>query len=154
MTADRSYVAENRAQLDRLRALVDRLSDQELSRPLDAGWTVAGVLAHLAFWDYRIVTLLDQWGSDGRGTVPGAYDEAAVDWINDAGKPLCLALPPRVAARLAVDAAVAADQRVAGLSEAQLDANRAAGGPISVLRAEHRREHLDEIDRALGTKRV
>jgi len=154
MTADRSYVTENRAQLDRLRALVDRLSDQELSRPLEAGWTVAGVLAHLAFWDYRIVTLLDEWGPDGRGTAPRVYDEAAVDWINDAGKPLCLALPPRVAARLAVEAAVAADQRVAGLSEAQLEANRGAGGPISVLRAEHRREHLDEIDRALGAPRA
>ena len=154
MTADRGYVAENRAQLERLRALVDRLSDQDLSRPMDAGWTVAGVLAHLAFWDYRIVTLLEQWGPGGRGTPPGAYDEAAVDWINDAGKPLCLALPPWVAARMAIDAAVAADQRVAGLSEAQLDANRAAGTPISVSRAEHRREHLDEIDRALTATRA
>ena len=60
MAADRSYVEENRAQLERLRALVDRLSDQELSRPMEAGWTVAGVLAHLAFWDFRIVTLLDR----------------------------------------------------------------------------------------------
>lgn len=153
MTADRSYIAENRAQLERLRALVDKLSDQELSRPMDAGWTVAGVLAHLAFWDYRVVTLLDRWGPDGRGTPPPAGDEAATDWINDAGKPLCLALPPRVAARVAIDAAVAADQRVAGLSEGLLDANRAAGGPISVRRAEHRREHLDEIDRVLTATR-
>lgn len=154
MAADRSYVAENRAQLERLRALVDRLSDQELLRPMEAGWTAAGVLAHLAFWDYRIVTLLDRWGPDGRGTPPSGHDEAATDWINDAGKPLCLALPPRVAARMAIDAAVAADQRVAGLSERQLDANQAAGGPISVRRAEHRREHLDEIERALAVPRA
>jgi hypothetical protein len=150
MAADRTYVSENRAELERLRALVDRLSDQELSRPMEAGWTVAGVLAHLAFWDYRIVTLLDQWGPDGRGTAPRAIDEAAVDWINDASKPLCLGLPPRVAARMAIDAAVAADQRVAGLLETQLAVNKDAGGPISVLRAEHRREHLDEIERALS----
>ena len=152
MATDRSYVAENQTQLARLEALVGKLNDRELSRPLEAGWTVAGVLAHLAFWDYRIVTLLDAWGADGRGTPPPAYDEAAVNWINDAGKPLCLGLPPRVAARLAVDAAIAADERVAGLSEAQLDANAAAGRPISVLRAEHRREHLDEIERALATR--
>ena len=152
MATDRSYVAENQTQLARLEALVGKLRDQELSRPLEAGWTVAGVLAHLAFWDYRIVTLLDAWGADGRGTPPPAYDEAAVNWINDAGKPLCLGLPPRVAARLAVDAAIAADERVAGLSEAQLAANAAAGRPISVLRAEHRREHLDEIERALATR--
>ena len=52
---------------------------------------------------------------------------------------------------MAVEAAVAADQRVAGLTEAQLATNEAAGGPISVRRAEHRREHLDEIERALAT---
>jgi hypothetical protein len=150
MATDRSYVAENQAQLDRLRALVGRLSEAQLSRPLAAGWTVAGVLAHLAFWDYRIVTLLDAWGADGRGTPPPAFHEAAVDWINDAGKPLCLGLPPGTAARLAVEAAAAADARVAALSDHALAANAAAGGPISVRRAEHRREHLDEIERALA----
>lgn len=151
MAADRSYVAENRAQLERLRALADKLSDQQLSRAMDAGWTVAAVLAHLAFWDQRIVTLVDRWAG-GRGTPPPAYQEASVDWINDAGKPLCLALPPRVAARMAIEAGEAADERVAGLSEAQLAANVAAGRPISVLRAEHRREHLDEIEQTLGVR--
>jgi len=151
MAADRSYVAENRAQLERLRALVDKLSDRELAGPMDAGWTVAGVLAHLAFWDQRIVVLVDRW-ADGRGTPPPAYDQAAVDWINDAGKPLCLALPPRVAARMAVDAAIAADERVVGLSEAQLAAIAPGGHPINPLRAEHRREHLDEIERTLARR--
>jgi hypothetical protein len=150
MPIDRSYVEENRRELARLRALVDRLSDQELARPMPAGWTVAAVLGHLAFWDQRIVTLVDRWGPDGRGAAPRAFDEAAVDWINDAGKPLCLGLSPRAAARLAVDAAEAADRRVAALSEGQLAANEAAGRPITVRRSEHRREHLDEIERALG----
>jgi hypothetical protein len=151
MAADRSYVAENRAQLERLRALTKKLSDQQLAASMEAGWTVAAVLAHLAFWDQRIVLLVDQWAG-GRGTPPAAYDGASVDWINDAGKLLCLALPPRVAARMAIEAAEAADERVAGLSEAQLTANVAAGRPISVLRAEHRREHLDEIERALSAR--
>lgn len=152
MAADRSYVAANRAQLTRLQTLVERLSDRELASPMDAGWTVAAVLAHLAFWDYRIVTLLDRWGAEGRGTPPPAYDEASVDWINDAGKPLCLALPPREAARMAIAAAKAADQRVAEASDALLAANAAAGSPLSMLRAEHRREHLDEIDRILSRR--
>jgi len=147
MSTDRSYVMKNREQLERLRTLVDKLSDQELARPMEAGWTVAAVLAHLAFWDYRIVTLLDRWKASG--TAPSSIDASHVDWINDAGKPLCLALPPRVAARTAVEAAVAADERVAALSEAQLEANAKAGSPISVLRAEHRREHLDEIEHGL-----
>jgi hypothetical protein len=152
MATDRSYVAENQTQLARLEALVARLDDRALARPLEAGWTVAAALAHLAFWDYRIVTLLDAWGADGRGTPPPAYDGASVDWINDAGKPLCLALPPRTAARLAVEAAKAADARVAALSDAALAKITAAGSPVSVHRAEHRREHLDEIERALAAR--
>ncbi len=148
MAVDRSFVKHNRAQLDRLKAFVDSTNDADLSRPMPAGWTIAGVLAHLAYWDQRIVVLMDQWGADGRGTPPpGIIDEASLHWVNDAGKLLCLALPPRVAAKLAVEAATAADQRVAAASDALLEANRAAGSPLSMDRAEHRREHLDEIER-------
>ncbi|HZP36436.1 MAG TPA: maleylpyruvate isomerase N-terminal domain-containing protein [Methylomirabilota bacterium] len=148
MALDRSFVERNRTQLDRLKAFVDSATDADLARPMPAGWTIAGVLAHLAYWDQRIVVLMDRWGADGRGTPPPVLnDERAVDWINDAGKLLCLALPPRVAARLAVEAATAADARVAAASDALLEANRAAGSPLSMDRAEHRREHLDEIER-------
>ncbi len=147
MAVDRSFVERNRIQLDRLKALVDSATDADLARPMPAGWTIAGVLAHLAYWDQRIVVLMDRWGADGRGTPPALIDERGLDWINDAGKPLCLALPPRVAARLVVEAAMAADARVAAASDAVLDANRAAGSPLSMDRAEHRREHLDEIER-------
>jgi len=59
-------------------------------------------------------------------------------------------LSPRVAARLAVSTADAADRRVETLSPQLLAANAAAGSPINLLRAEHRREHLDEIERAVG----
>ena len=148
MATDRSYVAENQAHLARLRAFVDSLTDAELAQPMPAGWTVAGVLAHLAYWDQRIVVLMDRWGADGRGTPPtAAVDDAAMEWVNDASKPLCLALAPRAAARLAVEAATAADQRAAAASDALLAANAAAGWPLSMRRAEHRREHLDEIER-------
>jgi Mycothiol maleylpyruvate isomerase N-terminal domain len=153
MGADRSYVAENEAQLTRLRTLVDTSSDEGLAEPMPAGWTVAGVLAHAAFWDQRIVTLLERWGADGKGQPPdspGSYHEEAewVDWINDATKPLILALPPRIAAQVAVDIASTADARVAELSDELLAENERTGGYINVSRAEHRREHLDEIEQA------
>ena len=151
MSVDRGYVAQNEEQLTRMRNLVDTLSDEELAAPMEAGWTVASVLGHLAFWDYRIVALVDRWGSDGEGTppdAPGSYDEEAVDWINDAGKPLLRAMPPRVAAQAAVDAAGEADRRVADLSDDLLATNERTGNYINPLRADHRREHLDEIDQA------
>jgi len=148
-----SYVTENNHERARLRALVDRLSDGELARPLDAGWTVGGVLAHLAFWDQRSLILIERWEKEGPGAVPRSIDERDVDWINDSAKALCLALPPRAAARLAVAVADAVDRRVEMLSAELLAANAAAGGPINLLRAEHRREHVDEIERAVGRPR-
>src|SRR5262245_1817388 len=148
MPVDRSYVAENDAERARLRALVRRLGDQDLARPMDAGWTVAGVLAHMAFWDQRIVVLLDEWEQRGPSWTPPLEEEPDVNWVNDAGKLLCLALPPRAAAELAVSVAETVDRRVAAVSDAIIEANARAGA-LNWRRAEHRREHLDEIERAL-----
>ena len=147
MPVDRSYIAENEAELHRLRTLVERLSDADLARPTPGGWTVASSLAHVAFWDQRILFWLDRWE---RGEKPRRLDEADVDWINDAGKPLCLALPPRVAARLTVDIAEQVDRRLAALTEERIASNAAAGEPLSLTRAHHRKTHLDEIERILA----
>jgi uncharacterized damage-inducible protein DinB len=147
MAADRSYIAENDRERRRLEDLVDKLDDAALSRPMPAGWTVAGVLAHLAFWDQRILTFIDLLK---RGVKIPAEDPIAVEWINEAAKPAQLALTPRRAATLAVVTARAIDQAVAALSDDLLAKNAAAGGPINLRRAEHRREHLDEIERVLA----
>lgn len=147
MAADRSYIAENDRERRRLEDLVDKLDDAALSRPMPAGWTVAGVLAHLAFWDQRIVTFIDLLK---RGVKIPAEDPIAVEWINEAAKPAQLALTPRRAATLAVVTARAIDQAVAALSDDLLAKNAAAGGPINLRRAEHHREHLDEIERVLA----
>ena len=144
MSADRSYVKKNDAERERLRALVARASDTDLAKPMPAGWTVAGVLGHLAFWDQRILVLLDGWE---RGVSPRLEIAADVDWINDAGKPFLLALPPRKAAEMAVAIAEAVDRKVAALSDDFVAKNAAAGSPLNLLRAEHRKEHLDEIER-------
>ena len=147
MNVDRSYVARNNAERARLEALVARLTDADLKRPLAAGWTVAGVLAHLAFWDQRTFILLDRWQKEG--VTPPTFTEANVDWINDAAKPMFLALPPRRAAELAVAIAEATDRKVESLSDELVTRNAAAGTPVTLTRANHRREHLDEIERGL-----
>jgi hypothetical protein len=145
---DRSIVAKNETERKRLRALVARLTDAQLAHPMPAGWTVAGVLGHLAFWDQRIVVLLERWRQAG-GTALQTVNPADIDWINDATKPLLLGLPPRRAAELAVAIADAADSKIEVLPEAFVSANANAGNPVNLLRAEHRREHLDEIEAAL-----
>jgi DinB family protein len=150
MSVDRGFVNENTRERARLNALVGRLSDAELARPLAAGWTIAAVLAHVAFWDQRALLLLERWRQDGLAAVPEGLNEADVDWINDAGKPLFLAMSPRRAAETAVAIAAAVDRTIESLPDEFVTRNAAAGTPVSLLRAEHRREHLDEIDAALG----
>jgi hypothetical protein len=149
-----SYVTENNEQRARLRALVERLSDSDLARPLDAGWTVGAVLAHLAFWDQRTLVLIERWEKEGPRTLPRSIDDKDVDWVNDSAKALCLALPPRAAAHLALATAEAVDRRVEALSNELVAANAAAGKPLNLFRAEHRREHLDEIEHAFGQSRA
>ncbi len=148
MADDRSYIAGNDRERRRLEALIDKLDDAALSRPMPAGWTVAAVLAHLAFWDQRTMTVIELVK---RGAKIAPLDDAAVEWVNEAAKPAQLALPPRRAATLTVETARAVDHAVATLSDEWLAKNAAAGSPIRLSRAEHRREHLDEIERALAS---
>jgi hypothetical protein len=103
----------------------------------------------VAFWDQRIIALVEEWRKAGVGTPPKDVDESQVDWINDATKPLLLAVPPRRAAELTLRIAESTDRVVAELPEDFLAANSRAGSPINVHRAEHRREHIDEIETAL-----
>ena len=147
MTVDRSHEVETDAERERLRALTARLSDGELARPMPDGWTVAAVLAHAAYWDARAIYWIDKWGPDGE---PTTYEEENTDAVNDAAKPLCLALTPRAAAELALRLAEAADGKVRGLSDAMLEKIAAKGGPpFNLSRAIHRKEHLDDIEREL-----
>src|SRR5256712_11021840 len=114
---DRSHDVETDAERARLRALVSRLNDADLSRLMPAGWTVAAVLAHLGFWDARAIYWLDKWA---RGVPPSAYEPENNEAVNESAKPLRLALRPRDAAQLALRLADGADGKVKALSEAML----------------------------------
>jgi hypothetical protein len=148
---DRPYLAENERERRRLQELVEHLSDEELAHPMGDGWTVAAVLVHAAFWDYRIVSWLERWGPDGSGPEP-TYEGDDVDWINDSNKPIFLAIPPRTAARIAVDAAEAADRAMEEVSDVLLARIERAGFIVNPERWDHRREHLDEIEQVLATR--
>jgi hypothetical protein len=151
MAVDRSYIARNNASRQRLETFVGRCTDADLAHPMPAGWTVAAVLAHMAFWDNRIQVLFEQWRSTGIAPAP-ANDVASADWINDATKPLLLALRPRQAAELTVRAAGVVDRLVETMPDEMVTQNLRAGAPLTLLRAEHREEHLDEMELALGRR--
>jgi hypothetical protein len=144
MAMDRSFQTGNARERERLAALVGRMSDADLTRSVGHGWTVAATLVHLAFWDLRAVRLMEQY--EKGGVAPSAVD---VDVINDTVQALAQAIPPRAAARLAVDAAERVDRRLEALPDRLLDGVVALNRPFNPERHIHRAEHLDEIERAL-----
>ena len=139
------FVVENRAGLEELIRRVSQLSDDQLAHPMDAGWTVAAVLCHLAFWDLRVVNLIRVW--EGKGAGPSQMD---TDIANESMRELLLAIPPRAAVELAIDAATRAEKTVAALSPAQVADIESHGSPVRLNRSIHWRTHLGEIDQALG----
>ena len=143
MGVDRSYVARNDASRQRLAARLDDLTANELLTQVDADWTVGGLLAHLAFWDRRVMYVLDMTERDHKLFIP------QLDIIiNDLSLHLWAAIPPREAARLAIEACAAVDQRLEDFPT-ELLAEVYAHNPRWVVRAMHRDAHLDEVEAAL-----
>ena len=149
MAEDRSYIAANTRERERLRALVERLDDDALIAPVNEYWTVAGVLGHIAYWDVRVLVLSEKID---RGEPWAAGDaEPDGDWLNDTTRPLIHAIAPRTAAQFALKIAEQTDARVAQLPPDRFYP-RDPTSPISPARSEHRREHLDEIEAALRAR--
>jgi hypothetical protein len=146
MTLDRTFIERNRASTDRIRALAARLTDKELQHPVGEHWTVAILLAHLAFWDRRVMYVLDMTERDGKLFAP------AVDiFVNDVSLPLWAAIPSREAARIAIETADALDKRLEGFPPALLEEIN-THNQRWVVRALHRGEHLDDVDAALKSR--
>src|SRR5438477_6906661 len=104
---DGSPLAPNETERKRIAALVSWISEDELGRTGPNGWTVAVLLAHLAFWDRWAEHLIHRWR---RGQMP---PPTLPNWYDDAMNAVLLyqwqALPPSTAARLAMEAADAVD---------------------------------------------
>ena len=142
---DRSYTEINLQGRERLRDLVGGLDEDSLIAPVNEYWSVAGVLAHMAWWDARVVVLAEKIDR-GEPWVP-SDEEPEGDWLNDTTRLVIEGLAPhapRAAAQLALLMAERADARVGELPLDRM-APRDPASPIHALRAEHRNEHLDEI---------
>src|SRR5258708_137184 len=110
-------------------------------------WRAAGGLGHPAVWDGR--ALHPPGKPKPRGPFTGFENEHEdVDWINDASRPLIHAIDPRALAELAVGIAEETDELVASLPD-ELLAALDETSPLNPARADHRGEHLDEIEAAL-----
>jgi hypothetical protein len=142
---DQTIIDGNTAATQRLRTVIGRLDDEQLGRELDGGWTAAAMLAHLAFWDRRIVELIDRWSREE--ITPASID---LDIINDALLPQWRLIPPRSAAEDALSAVELADRAIAGVSPELYAQIQSVMNRPPFDRARHRNMHLDQIEQALS----
>ena len=146
MTDFSTLLMDNKVWADRLSDLVAQLSDTDLTRPLEAGWTVSSILAHLTFWDIRIVTLLEKWSRE-EAIGPSEIDS---DVINEVARRQFLTIPPRTAAEMAVTWSRKANAAIEALTP-QTAAEILAKAPnVRLDRTHHRQAHIEEIEAALG----
>ena len=148
MPLDPSFIQLNRAATERLRRLINSLTDDQLQTRMGQHWTIAICLAHFAFWERRAMFVLEKTREAGKVVSPD------IDvFVNDLSLPLWAAIPPREAARIALECADACDKALESfptdlLEKIYDDRKR------TVLRALHRNEHMDEIDAALKAARA
>ena len=143
MTLDRTFMELNRASTERIRTLAARLTDEEMQTKVGEHWTVGIVFAHLAWWDRRVMYVLDMTEKDGRLFIP------EIDiFVNDLSLPLWAAIPPRAAAQIAIETSEMLDKRLEDYSPELLE-EIYNYNKRWVIRALHRGEHLDEADAAL-----
>jgi len=143
MTIDSAYKELNRISRERIHSLAERLTDEEMQTKVGEHWTVSIVFAHLAWWDRRVMYVLDMTEKDNKLFIP------EIDiFVNDLSLPLWAAVPPREAARIAIESCETLDKRIEEYSPALLE-EIFNYNKRWVIRALHRNEHLDEADAAL-----
>jgi hypothetical protein len=141
----KDHNARNRAARERLEALIARLGERDVV--VDDDWTAAALLAHLAFWDRLATTRLRKYLRDREP--PAFATDAVTELTNDAGMRQWKDTPVRVAATQAREAAAAIDGVIETLPADALTELKALGRPNVLDRSEHRKEHIDQIERAL-----
>ncbi|HAV76237.1 MAG TPA: hypothetical protein DCX53_02680 [Anaerolineae bacterium] len=140
---DRSFIELNRTSREHMWTLAERLSDEEMQTRVGEHWTVAVVYAHIAWWDRRVMYVLDMTEKDGKLFVP------EIDiFVNDLSLPLWAAVPAREAVRIAMENAEALDKRLEEYPDALLEKIHVYNERW-VVRALHRNEHLSEAESAL-----
>jgi len=140
-----NFLAANEESRLRLLDLLGRLTDDDLAVELEAGWTLGAVLAHIAFWDLRALTLVTRWSRDGVG--PSPMD---ADAINDACRPLLRRLPPGAVRELVRDSAAAIDAAIAQLPHSLVVDIQNHAAQFHLSRGLHRFVHVDEIGARLA----
>src|SRR5438132_1314606 len=129
-----AYIEKNAASRARVLDLVTSASPERLAAPADGGWTIAALLAHMAFWERVHIGRLRSAVDAGLAAPPSLPDGTA-DLINAAAIPAWLSVPAREAVRLFEEASAEADRYLAGLDPAAVVAIAAGQANTCALMA-------------------
>ena len=130
----------NRESTIRMKQLIHLLSDEQLKFVLPNSWTVSVTLAHLAFWDQRVIRVIEMATRDGQ-VIRTELDIQ----LNDIIEPFLRAIPPAEVAKLALTSAKRLDQMLETCSPEMID-QLEKESPRWVDRSLHRNSHLDDIE--------
>lgn len=144
MPVSKAFAESNRSETERLRRMVRGLDAAGLTVRLPNGWTVAGSLAHLAFWDRQRLCLMRRWAAGDIRS--GAYDG---DVFNDAAQPLLEMIPPERAVAAALAAAEEVDAFLLEVSDEVVAMALDRPDAPNLDRGSHRQHHLDLVEKAL-----
>ena len=142
-----ALVANTRAGLVRLHAVLEALADTDLETRPESGWSVAAMLVHLAFYDDWVAERWRRWlAASAFQDLPDDITEL----VNASGGRGWAAADGRRARDAALEAADSVATLIEELPPAALDDAIRTGRERMIDRSVHWNAHLDEIRTLTG----
>jgi hypothetical protein len=105
MPVSLAFAESNRLQTERLKRIVQHLPENMFAMRLPNGWTISGILAHVAFWDRQRLCLMRRWASGNMCN--GGYDG---NLFNETMQPLLEMIPHELVVKATIQAAEEVDE--------------------------------------------
>ena len=138
----------NRKSTERMRGIIQGLSKEKMTLTLSNNWPVFVSLAHLAFWDQRVIHVIELAKKNNVLAAP-LFD----DQLNDILTPILYAIPPEAAINLAVNTANSLDLMLEECPKEIINEMMKVNNRL-VERSLHRNNHLDAIEAIINKNNI
>jgi hypothetical protein len=139
-----SIFLANRRSTDRMQTLIQGLSEKKLKQASGDNWPIHVMLAHLAFWDQRVLHVIELAKKNNVLDVPRFDDQ-----LNDILTPFLGAIPPTKAVEMAITVARQLDQTLEECPRELFSQMMEVNNRL-VERSLHRNDHLNDIEKMIN----
>ncbi|MER3420136.1 MAG: hypothetical protein C4290_06255 [Chloroflexota bacterium] len=136
-----------------LRAVLDRLSDAQMTKPFMDGWSVREVLAHILGWHQQLALGLERM-AQGQRPVPEGVDWSDVQGWNDHFAREAAARPPHDLLQELDRATERFLKALEALPDDRFGEGKTANRIAANAGSEHFREHARDIEAALAAGKL